>query len=139
MSKDYNDYREWNAEYFVRRAMTVGSNTVDAIKCILTSRKLEVQTYRMCLGVLGFAAKYGKTAQEECCRQAIAAGRVKYTYIKNSIQAVSEDIASPSMLSKRNEERNKGAFVMGTGAMDVNSLLSKSQRLVQDKRKGAEG
>lgn len=138
LPKDYSGYREWNAEYFIRRAMTVGPNTVDAIKCILSSRRLEVQTYRMCLGVLGFASKYGKAALEECCRQAIAADRVNYTYIKNSILAVSEETAAPEAVSKRNEERNKGAFVMGAGAMDVGTLLSKSQRLAQDNRKEAD-
>ena len=28
LPKDYNDYREWNAEYFIRRATTVGNSTV---------------------------------------------------------------------------------------------------------------
>ena len=32
--------------------MTVGPNTVEAVKRILASRKYEVQTYRMCQGVL---------------------------------------------------------------------------------------
>ena len=37
-------YREWNAGYFIRMAMTVGNSTVSVIKSILSSWKLEVQT-----------------------------------------------------------------------------------------------
>lgn len=132
LPKDYNDYREWNAEYFIRRAMTVGPNTVDVIKTILSSRKLEVQTYRMCLGVVNYSKKYGNRVLEECCKQALAADRVNYSYIKNSIPAVAEDIGTPEERSKINAERNKGGFVMGSDAMDVGNLLSKSQKLAQN-------
>lgn len=130
LPKNYNDYREWNAEYFIQRAMTVGPCTVDVIKTILSSRKLEVQTYRMCLGVINYSKKYGKRVLEECCKQALAVNKVTYTFIKNSIPAVSEEFGTPEERSKINEERNKGAFVMTSDAMDVETLLSKSQKLV---------
>lgn len=35
--------------------MTIGPNTVDVIKTVLHSREQEVQTYRLCLGIIGFA------------------------------------------------------------------------------------
>jgi hypothetical protein len=35
-----------------------------------------------------------------------------------------------------NEERNKGAFVMGSEAMDINTLLTRSQPLAKSKGKG---
>ena len=41
---------------------------MEVIKRILSSRKLEVQTYRMCQGVLNFSKKYSKQALEETCR-----------------------------------------------------------------------
>ena len=138
LPKDYNDYREWNAEYFIRRAMTVGNSTVSVIKSILSSRKLEVQTYRMCLGILNYSKKYGNQVLEECCRQAIAANKISYTYIKNSIPAIAEDICTPQERSRINEERNRGGFVMGSDAMDVSNLLSKSQKLAQAPGKEAD-
>ena len=60
----YKQMSEWNAEYFTRKAMTVGPNTVKVIERILKSREHEVQTYRLCLGVLNFVKKYShlKTA-----------------------------------------------------------------------------
>lgn len=132
LPKDYNDYREWNAEYFIHRAMTVGGNTVDVIKYILSSRKLEVQTYRMCLGVLNYAKKYGNRVLEECCRQAISSGKANYTYIKNSIQSVAEEIGTPDERSKINSERNKGGYTMEADSMEISNLLSKSQKLAQN-------
>ena len=69
---------EWNGPYFIQKAMTIGPNTVEVIKHILSSRKYEVQTYRQCVGVLGFAKRYGKKVLEECCRQALGLNKVTY-------------------------------------------------------------
>lgn len=137
LPKSYNDYREWNAEFFISKAMTVGPNTVDVIKIVLHSREQEVQTYRLCLGIIGFAKKYGKDALEECCRQAIKAGKSNYTFIKNSISVVAEVFITPDNRMKINENRNKGAYIMSAEAMDVDNLLSKSRNLA-NKRKEAE-
>ena len=134
---DYNGYREWNAEYFIRKAMTVGPKTVEVIKKIMASRKLEVQTYRMCLGVLNYADKYGREPLEECCRQALELNKVTYTYIKNSIPSIAEEYMTPEEKAKMNAKRNKGAYVMDADAMDINNLLSKSQNLA--KSTGKEG
>lgn len=131
----YSEYREWNAEFFIRKAMLVGPNTVDVIKTVLKSRKLEVQTYRMCLGIIGYTKKYGNRILEECCRQALESGKVTYTYIKNSIVGIAEEVGTPDERTKLNEKRNEGAFIMNTDAMDVDNLLSKSQRLACEMRK----
>ncbi len=65
--------------------MTVGPNTGEVIKRILASQKLEVHTYRMCQGVLGFTKKYSKQALEETCRQALELGKPNYSFIKNQL------------------------------------------------------
>lgn len=137
LPKSYNDYREWNAEFFISKAMTVGPNTVDVIKTVLHSRGQEVQTYRLCLGIIGFAKKYSREALEECCRQAVKAGKPNYTFIKNSIPVVAEDFGTPDNRMKINAHRNKGAYIMSAEAMDVDNLLSKSSNLA-NKRKEAE-
>ena len=138
LPKSYNDYREWNAEFFISKAMTIGPNTVDVIKTVLHSREQEVQTYRLCLGIIGFAKKYSREALEECCRQAVKAGKPNYTFIKNSIPVVAEDFVTPDNRMKINANRNKGAYIMSAEAIDVDNLLSKSRNLAS-KRKEAEG
>ena len=133
---NFKEMSEWNGTYFTRKAMTVGPNTGEVIKRILASRKLEVQTYRMCQGVLGFTKKYSKQALEETCRQALELGKPNYSFIKNSIQLIAEDLGVAGYNTAVNDERNKGAFVMGAESMDIERLLSRSQSLAQGKGKG---
>ena len=118
--------------------MTVGPNTVEVIRRILTSRKLEVQTYRMCQGVLSFTKKYSKQALEETCRQALELGKTTYTQIKNTIPVIANDLGIAGYNTAINEERNKGAFVMGAEATDINTLLTRSQILAKSKGKGGD-
>ena len=136
LPSNYADFAEWNSTYFLKKAVGVGPNTVEVIKSVLKSRTLEVQTYRMCVGILNYAGKYSKTALEECCKQARAVGRPTYSYIKNSIAAIAEEFESSSEPGKLNEDRNRGAFVMDAQKMDVDKLLSRSRDLA--KRKGKE-
>ncbi len=135
LPENYREISEWNGAYFSRRAMTIGPNTGEVIERILASRKLEVQTYRMCQGVLNFSRKYSKRALEETCRQALELGKTTYTFIKNTVQVVADELGAAGYNTALNDERNKGAFVMGTEAMDINTLLSRSQSLAQSKGK----
>ena len=127
----YKQMSEWNAEYFTRKAMTVGPNTVKVIERILKSREHEVQTYRLCLGVLNFVKKYSKLALENCCKLALDTNHVTYTFIKNSIAAVADEIGTAGYNTRLNEERNKGGFVMSSHAGDIDRLLSKSSKLAE--------
>ena len=113
----------------------MGPNTVEVIKRILASRKFEVQTYRMCQGVLNFSQKYGKTVLEETCKQALEYGKVTYTFVKNRIATVAGELDTEACAKSVNEARSKGAFVMGAESMDINNLLTRSQVLAQGKRK----
>lgn len=133
---NYRELSEWNGTYFTQKAMTVGPNTVEVIRRILASRKLEVQTYRMCQGVLSFTKKYSKQALEETCRQALELGKTTYTQIKNTILVVANDLGPAGYNTTMSEERNKGAFVMGSEAMDINTLLTRSQTLAKNNGKG---
>ena len=136
LPENYREISGWNGTHFTRRAMTIGPNTSEVIKRILVSRKLEVQTYRMCHGVLSFSKKYSKQALEETCRQALEFGKVTYTFIKNTISVVADDMGAAGYNTVMNDERNKGAFVMGADATDINTLLSRSQSLARSKGKG---
>ncbi len=135
LPENYRERSEWNGAYFTRRAMTIGPNTAEVIRHILASRKLEVQTYRMCQGVLSFSRKYSRRALEETCRQALELGKTTYTFIKNTIQVVADELGTAGYNTALNDERNKGAFVMSAEASDINTLLSRSQSLAQSKGK----
>lgn len=138
LPENYKGFTQWNAEYFIKKASHIGEYTETVIRSILQSRKYEVQTYRMCLGILNFTKKYSHTALEECCKQAILLNKQKYTFIKNTIPVIAEDLgkAGYSEPSKCNDTR-RGGFVMSSDATDLNSLLSRSQRLADAQRKEA--
>lgn len=125
----YSEMSEWSATYFTKKAMTVGPNTVRVIEAILRSRPVEVQTYRMCLGVLNFTKKYSKLALEDCCRSAVETNHMSYSFIKNSIASTAEEIGTAGFNSELNDERNRGAFIMDPHAGDIDNLLSRSMRL----------
>lgn len=129
LPKSYKDFSEWNSTYFIRKASTVGSNTTEVIKRILKSRRLEVQTYRLCMGVLGFTKKYSRVALEECCKRALAAERTTYTYIKNTIGAVAEELGTEGYNTDKNRERNEGAYIMDRSYSDMEKLLNRSRTL----------
>ena len=133
----YQEMSDWNSTYFIKKAMTVGPCTVKVIQQVLKSRSLEVQTYRLCLGILNYTKKYSKLALEDCCKLAIEQNHISYTFIKNTIPTVAEDIGAAGFNTKLNDERNKGAFVMDSHAGDIDNLLSRSSKLAADSRKEA--
>ena len=51
-------------------------------------------------------------------------------------QLIAEDLGVAGYNTAVNDERNKGAFVMGAESMDIERLLSRSQSLAQGKGKG---
>lgn len=72
---------------------------------------------------------------EEACKQALSLGKVTYTFLKNTIPVVAEDLGASGYNTSQNETRNKGAFVMDAASMDLERLLSRSQSLAQAKKK----
>ena len=129
LPKNYEDFSEWNSTYFIRKASTVGNNTTELIKQILKSRKLEVQTYRLCMGVLGFTKKYSGSALEECCKRALAAERPTYTYIKNTIGPVAEELGTEGYNTDKNRKRNESSYIMDSSYSDMERLLNHSRTL----------
>lgn len=73
---------------------------------------------------------------EETCRQALELGKPYYSFIKNTIPLVAEELGAAGYNMAANDARNKGAFVMGAESMDIERLLSRSQSLAQGKGKG---
>jgi hypothetical protein len=136
LPRNYKEFSEWNSAYFIRKASLIGSSTTELIRRILKSRKLEVQTYRLCMGVLGFSKKYSRTALEECCKRALIAERTTYTYIKNTIGAVAEEFGAEGYNTDKNKERNEGAYIMDSSYSDMDTLLNRSRSLADRSGKG---
>ena len=133
---NYKGFTQWNGPYFIQKAQLIGKNTETVVRTILKSRSYEVQTYRMCLGILNFTKKYSNKALEECCKQAIALNKQKYTFIKNTISVVADDLGEAgyqhSSPSKKTPVR--GGYVMPPEASSIDTLLSRSKALADQMR-----
>ena len=133
---NYKGFTQWNGPYFIQKAQLIGRNTETIIRAILKSRPYEVQTYRMCLGILNFTKKYSNKALEECCKQAIALNKQKYTFIKNTISVVADDLGEAGYRHSKpaKKEPVRGGYVMPPEASSIDTLLSRSKALADQMR-----
>ena len=133
---NYKGFTQWNAPYFIQKAQLIGKNTEAVIRTILKSRPYEVQTYRMCLGILNFTKKYSNKALEECCKQAIALNKQKYTFIKNTISVVADDLGEAGYHHSTSVKKEpvRGGYVMPPEASSIDTLLSRSRTLADQMR-----
>ena len=138
---NYKGFTQWNAPYFIQKAQLIGKNTEAVIRTILKSRPYEVQTYRMCLGILNFTKKYSNKALEECCKQAISLNKQKYTFIKNTISVVADDLGEAGYhhSTSTKKERVRGGYVMPPEASSIDTLLSRSKALADQMREEVDG
>lgn len=133
---NYKGFTQWNGPYFIQKAQLVGKNTETVIRTILKSRSYEVQTYRMCLGILNFTKKYSNKALEECCKQAITLNKQKYTFIKNTISVVADDLGEAGYRHSAPAKKGpaRGGYVMPPEASSIDTLLSRSKALAEQIR-----
>ena len=91
----------------------------------------------MCLGVINFSSKYGKPVLEECCRRAIDCGKSTYTFIKNTIPAVADEMGA-EVPKGGSAQTEKGGYAMNSDATDIEKLLSRSKELADRQRGGGQ-
>jgi len=84
MPADHQQYLEWNGDRFRKWAKQIGMNTYEVVDCILTSGRVEQQSYRSCMGLLRLAEKYPAMRLEEACGKALSYSKSpSYKSIKN--------------------------------------------------------
>ena len=86
MPPDHQQYLEWNGDRFRNWAKQIGANTYNVIDNLLTSSRVEQQTYRGCMGILKLADKYSNRRLEAACTKALSfTGTPSYRSIKTII------------------------------------------------------
>ncbi len=84
MPEDHQKYLEWNGSRFRQWAERIGTNTYQVIDAMLTSKSVEQQTYRSCMGLLKMADKYSATVLEAACAKALSyTASPSYKSVKN--------------------------------------------------------
>jgi transposase len=97
MPEDHQKYLEWNGDRFRKWASQIGPNTHTVVNAILTSVRVEQQTYRSCMGLLKLAEKYSNALLEAACKKALGyTASPSYKSVKNILTANAEKLAASS-------------------------------------------
>ena len=72
MPPEHQKYLEWNGDRFRKWAERIGINTYTVVNAILTSKRVEQQTYRSCMGLLKLTDKYSEAMLEAACKKALS-------------------------------------------------------------------
>ena len=92
MPPDHQEYLEWNGDRFRRWAKQLGPDTYEVIDAILTSGRVEQQTYSACMGLLKLASKYSEEKLEAACRKALSyTSQPSYKGVKNILLNMKEE------------------------------------------------
>lgn len=95
MPEDHQKYLEWNGNRFRKWAERIGINTYTVVNAILTSKSVEQQTYRSCMGLLKLAEKYSNATLEAACKKALTyTATPSYKSIKNILVTGTEKLIS---------------------------------------------
>lgn len=96
MPPDHQKYLEWNGDRFREWAKRIGINTYEVVNVILTSGRVEQQSYKSCMGLLKLAERHSTDRLEEACKKALSySATPSYKSIKN-ILATKQDSPIPS-------------------------------------------
>jgi len=84
MPPEHQEFLEWNGDRFRRWAKQLGPNTYEVINAILTSGRVEQQSYSACMGLLKMASKYSDEKLEAACEKALSyTSQPSYKGVKN--------------------------------------------------------
>jgi hypothetical protein len=96
---------------FRRWAEQIGNSTYLAVNAILTSQRVEQQTYRSCMGLLKLADKYSEQQLEAACEKALGfTASPSYKSVKNILAT---GVKTISEQSKQETTPNKYGITRG--------------------------
>ena len=85
----------WSGDKFRSEASLVGRNTHDLIDLILSRREYEVQSYRVCRGILNLKRKVGRQLLEKAAEEALSSGVFSYKGVKAIAESISDKMDEP--------------------------------------------
>lgn len=69
--KDHQEYLEWNGDRFRKWAERTCINMCKVVEVILSSQRVEQQSYRSCMELLKLADKYSAGRLENACKKSL--------------------------------------------------------------------
>ena len=118
MPPEHQEYLEWNGDRFRKWADQIGPSTRKVVDAILTSGRVEQQSYRSCMGLLKLADKHTPQLLEKVCERALTyTGRPSYKGIKNLLTTMksgsTENDPSEPVLHEKPQGITRGARYYG--------------------------
>lgn len=108
MPPDHQKYLEWDGNRFRRWAETIGTSTYKVVDSILTSGRVEQQSYRACMGLLKLAERKSPQLLENACTKALQySNSPSYKSIKN-ILASERASSAPTEKEVKNDTNQYG-------------------------------
>lgn len=112
MPEDHQKYLEWNALRFLEWAAKIGPSTVQCVKAIIASHKIEQQSYRACMGLLKLADKYSVDRLEAASAKALSfTPSPSFKHIKNILLSGLDQSPTPAV--KSSDDASKFGFTRG--------------------------
>ena len=88
MPPDHQKYLKWNGDRFRKWAENIGINTYKVVDSILTSGRVEQQSYRSCMGLLKLTERKSPQKLESACARALQySNSPSYKSIRNILAA----------------------------------------------------
>ena len=119
MPESHQQYLEWNGDRFRKWAERIGSSTCQVVDAILTSKRVEQQSYRSCMGLLKLADKYSVDRLEAACRKALSfTAAPSYKSIKNILDTGNDQMEIPDKgnATDSHTEPTKNSHALTRGA-----------------------
>ena len=118
MPESHQQYLEWNGDRFRKWAEQIGSGTSQVVDAILTSKRVEQQSYRSCMGLLKLADKYSACRLEAACQKAFSfTAAPSYKSIKNTLDTGSDLLeSSDKAAAGSHTETAKNSHALTRGA-----------------------
>ena len=119
MPASHQQYLEWNGDRFRKWSERIGSSTHQVVDAILTSKRVEQQSYRSCMGLLKLADKYSANRLEAACRKALSfTATPSYKSIKNILDTGSDqtEVSDKSQTAGSHTESGKSSHALTRGA-----------------------
>lgn len=112
MPQEHQKYLEWNGDCFRKWANQIGPNTYEVVNALLTSSRMEQQSYRSCMGLLKLAEKHTPQKLEMACQKALSySSSPSYKSIKNLLVTLKD-----SDIPVVHEEKKSNSYGITRGA-----------------------
>jgi transposase len=86
MPKAHQRHLEWTPSRLIDWARTLGPHTAALVEAILADRPHPEQGYRLCLGILRLAKRYGPERVEAACARALAVEARSYRHVDSILK-----------------------------------------------------